>query len=97
MLKKFLFFISGLISIVVIACVGIYLWLVVYCPGDAIRQENIQKTLAMESPVYCRDGITKIGVFFQDAHRQYVPFEKLPGKFFTMLQIYNLLLQSLNH
>lgn len=85
MLKKFLFFVAGLTSAAIIACVCAYLWFVVYFPGEAIRQENIQQTLAMESPVYCSDGTTKIGVFFQDAHRQYLPFEQLPGKFLNAL------------
>ncbi len=81
MLKKFFYIIAALTSLVVIAAVASYLWLVVYFPGDAVSRENIEKTLAMESPVYYSDGQTKIGVFFQDAHRQYVPYDELPEYF----------------
>ncbi len=63
------------------ASVGFYFWLVVLEPGDEILQSNIEKILAMESPVYYRDGIQKIGVFFETAHRQYVPYEQIPKDF----------------
>ena len=81
MFKKFFFFLVTLASIVVILGVSGYLWFVVYRPGDALKQENIEKTLAMESPVLYSDGQTKIGVFFQEAHRQYVPYNQLPKYF----------------
>jgi membrane peptidoglycan carboxypeptidase len=79
--KKNLFLSAVLACTAIIAGVAAFLWLVVYFPGEAIRQENIQKNLSMESPVFYRDGVTKIGVFFQDAHRQYVPYEQLPPLF----------------
>jgi membrane peptidoglycan carboxypeptidase len=34
--------------------------------------------MAQESPVYYRDGKTKLGVFFSRDHRLYIPFEKIP-------------------
>ncbi|MCB2182828.1 MAG: transglycosylase domain-containing protein [Desulfobulbaceae bacterium] len=85
MLKKFFLFLIALASMSIIACVAGYLWWVVYFPGDAISQENIEKTLAMESPVLYSDGETKIGVFFQEDHRQYVPYEQLPKYFINGL------------
>ena len=85
MFKKILFIFAALTSLAVISSVAAFLWLVVYHPGEALRQENIEKSLARESPVFCRDGVTKIGVFFQDAHRQYVPYGKLPQNFANAL------------
>ncbi len=35
----------------------------------------------MESPIFYNDGISKVGVFFQDAHRQYLPFPRIPKNF----------------
>ncbi len=85
MFKKILFIFAALTSLAVISSVAAFLWLVVYHPGEALRQENIEKSLARESPVFCRDGVTKIGVFFQDAHRQYVPYGQLPQNFANAL------------
>jgi len=60
--------------------VGLY-WLIVVVPGPAIRPENIREILAVESPVFYRDGVHKVGVFFRDQHRQYVPYERIPRAF----------------
>lgn len=81
MFKKFLVFIIAVACLAIIGTVAAYSWLVVYRPGEAIKQENIEKTLSMESPVYYSDGETKIGVFFQESHRQYVPYKRLPSYF----------------
>ncbi len=58
-----------------------YYWFVVAHPGKAIEQESIDKILAMESPVFYNDGLSKIGVFFQESHRQYVPYKRIPKDF----------------
>ncbi|MGB3212233.1 MAG: transglycosylase domain-containing protein [Desulforhopalus sp.] len=59
---------------------GVY-WLVVVEPGDEIKVENIHKILGKESHVFYSDGITKLGVFFDTAHRQYVAYEDIPENF----------------
>ncbi|MBU0486157.1 MAG: transglycosylase domain-containing protein [Proteobacteria bacterium] len=59
----------------------IFYWLVVFDPGEEIQQGNIEKILAVESPVYYRDGVNKIGVFFETSHRQYIPYELIPEDF----------------
>lgn len=46
------------------------------CPH--IERSRILQRISMESPVYYRDGKTKIGVFFEGEHRQYVKFADLP-------------------
>ena len=43
--------------------------------------ENISSILGRESPVYYRDGKEKIGVLFEDIHRQYLKYDQLPEKF----------------
>jgi membrane peptidoglycan carboxypeptidase len=65
--------------------VSAYLWTVVFFPGEEISQANIEKILAMESPVYYADGRSKVGVFFEDAHRQYVPYEAVPRNFINAI------------
>lgn len=79
--KKILYIFVALSFAAVLAAAGFFQWLVVVSPGEAIRQENIEKKLAMESPAYYVDGVTKIGVFFQDAHRQYLSYDELPESF----------------
>lgn len=81
MLKKIIYFFLTVFSLLCLTGVGTVVWLVIVSPGEAVRQENIEKILSMESPVFCSDGKTKIGVFFQESHRQYIPYERMP-KFF---------------
>ncbi|MFH1216547.1 MAG: transglycosylase domain-containing protein [Pseudomonadota bacterium] len=81
MVKKILYIFLAVSFLAALAVVGLFQWLVVISPGESIRQENIERKLAMESPVYYADGVTKIGVFFQDAHRQYLFYNDLPENF----------------
>jgi len=54
-------------------------------PGDHLARDHIQRLISQESPVYYRDGATKIGVFFDEQHRQYVPFDAMPRDFVDAL------------
>lgn len=56
-------------------------WLVAIDPGPEIQPANIEKILGRESPVYYSDGSEKVGVLFQDAHRQYISYDQIPGAF----------------
>jgi membrane peptidoglycan carboxypeptidase len=85
MLKKLLYFIIALFGLVVIAGLSAFFWLIVFNPGDEINQSNIERLLSMESPVYYRDGQNKIGVFFQDAHRQYIQYDEIPEDFINAI------------
>ncbi|OGQ95287.1 MAG: hypothetical protein A2521_03925 [Deltaproteobacteria bacterium RIFOXYD12_FULL_57_12] len=85
MIKKILISLTGLAALAVLCAAGAFYWFVVIHPGDEIRQENIEKILSMESPVYYRDGQTKIGVFFQEAHRQYLTYDQIPENFVKAL------------
>jgi membrane peptidoglycan carboxypeptidase len=81
MLKK-LFIFTTIMSFILIASVSGYLyWFVVVEPGDEIQSENIHKILGKESHVFYSDGITKLGVFFDTAHRQYVSYVDIPREF----------------
>ena len=81
MFKKLLYFITVLLGLTIIAGAAAFFWLIVFNPGDEINQANIKRLLSMESPVYYRDGQNKIGVFFQDAHRQYIQYDEIPEDF----------------
>jgi len=81
MSKKLLYSIAVLTGAATLACVCVFFWLVVWYPGEEIDQGNIKKILSMESPVFYSDGQNKIGVFFQEAHRQYIQYDEIPADF----------------
>ena len=58
---------------------GVLYWkFIISEPGDHITPQAINQIIARESPVYYRDGQTKVGVFFSREHRVYVPFSNIP-------------------
>lgn len=54
-------------------------------PGEHIARDHILSIISQESPVYYRDGSTRLGVFFDEEHRQYVPFDEIPPDFVRAL------------
>jgi penicillin-binding protein 1A len=48
-------------------------------PGPQFDRANVRAVIAQESPVFYRDGVTPVGVFFEGEHRVYVPYEGLPA------------------
>jgi membrane peptidoglycan carboxypeptidase len=61
------------------ASIGAWYWKsVVADPGPEISRRHILGVIAEESPVYFRDGEARLGVFFQDEHRQQVDWSDLP-------------------
>ncbi len=85
MFKKLLYAIIAFSGLTIILGFVAFFWLVVFYPGDEIKQSNIEKILSMESPVYYRDGQHKIGVFFQEAHRQYIQYDEIPKDFINAI------------
>ncbi len=85
MVKKLFLSLLVLILLACLAGGGSLYWLVVLHPGDEINPENIDKILGKESPVFYNDGTTRLGVFFDQAHRQYVPYEQIPVNFINAL------------
>ena len=81
MLKRILYTITAFTGLMALTGLCAFYWLVVLHPGDEISQHNIEKILSMESPVFYSDGQNKIGVFFQEAHRQYIQYDEIPKDF----------------
>lgn len=85
MFKKIFIFLFTLLFLAILACFGLLHWLVVQQPGEEISMENIQSILGKESPVLYSDGTTRLGVFFDEAHRQYVTWDQIPRNFVNAL------------
>lgn len=81
MLKKCLIWTLGLLALTGAAIAALAYWFIAIYPADEIGPENLKKLLGVESPVYYQDGVNKVGVIFQDSHRQYLPYAKLPQTF----------------
>ena len=85
MIKKLFYSCLVLFLLSCMSVAGAYYWFVVHEPGTEISQENIRKILGRESPVFYSDGVTPLGVFFADAHRQYIDYEQIPPVFINAL------------
>jgi membrane peptidoglycan carboxypeptidase len=85
MLKKLFITLLVLILLCAVGAGGVLYWAVVLEPGDEISQENIRSILGRESPVYYSDGETPLGVFFNEAHRQYVDYQDIPESFINAI------------
>ena len=85
MLKKIIIFFFSLVVLILLAIWGVLHWLVVVNPGEEVAIENIRSILGKESPVFYSDGVTPLGVFFDQAHRQYVTYEQIPQDFVNAL------------
>lgn len=85
MLRK-IFFLSLFLVVLGIGALGWgFYWFVVLHPGQEIAPDNIQRILGKETPVLYNDGKTRLGVFFDEAHRQYVKFDEIPKDFVNAL------------
>ncbi|WP_417913976.1 transglycosylase domain-containing protein [Candidatus Electronema sp. JM] len=82
---RLLFFSTVFGLLAAIAVLGWVWWQVVNVPCPEIEPERIASILGRESPVYYRDGQEKIGVLFEDIHRQYLSYEQLPPQFIKAL------------
>nr|WP_320009986.1 transglycosylase domain-containing protein [uncultured Desulfobulbus sp.] len=74
---------SGLLA-GVLGGAGLY-YLIVLQPCPEMEESAIAAILSRESPVYYRDGETKIGVLFEGIHRQYLNYEDIPLNFVNAL------------
>ncbi len=70
-----------LVVIGIVAAVVLYQNYVVLNPGPHVERDHIRSIIAQESPVYYADGSTRVGVFFDEEHRQYTPFDELPSAY----------------
>lgn len=85
MLKKIIFFFLFVGIIAAAGIGGALYWYIVVEPGEEIKIENIRSILGKESNVYYSDGKTKLGVFFDETHRQYVYYNEIPQNFVNAL------------
>jgi len=60
-------------------------WAVGRDPQGVFTKAGILKILSVESAVYYRDDKTKLGTFFEGAHRDYVPFDSIPKNIINAL------------
>lgn len=83
--KYLFFFILFLAVLATAGGVGVLYHLVVKAPCPEMDEAYIESILGRESPVYYRDGEEKIGVLFQDYHRQYLDYEQMPKNFVSAI------------
>ncbi len=70
----------GLGVVAALAGVGAFFLAVRQNPGNTFTREGIMQILSKESTVYFSDGKTKVGTFFEGAHRDYVPYDSIPPR-----------------
>jgi len=75
--------ILGLVGLLALG--GLYRHYIVKNPGEHLEREHILQLISQESPVFYRDGETRMGVFFADEHRQYLPYKRIPKHFVDAL------------
>lgn len=85
MARKFLFWVLGLLGLSVAGVAALAYWFVAIHSADDMGPETLKKLLGVESPVFYQDGQNKVGVIFQDAHRQYLSYNKIPQGFVQAL------------
>src|SRR5665648_1232528 len=85
MFRKIFYLTIFFIVLGVLAVGGLFYWFVVLHPGEEIEPANIQRILGKETPVIFSDGTTRLGVFFDQAHRQYVTYGQIPKDFVNAL------------
>ncbi len=67
------------LCLVALAVAGWLYWKhVVVEPGDHVSRDAVLAVISEESPVYYSDGRTRLGVFFAQEHREYVPYGRIP-------------------
>lgn len=82
---KSIFFLVFLGLLVTAGALGWVYYLVTVVPCPEMAPDNISSILGRESPVYYRDGEEKIGVLFEDIHRQYLKYDQIPEKFINAI------------
>lgn len=65
----------------IVGVAGAYQHYVINNPGPHLERSHILSIINQESDVYYRDRTTRVGVFFTDEHRQFVPWDELPQEY----------------
>ncbi len=71
-MKKVLFFVISILSLIAAGGVIALGYLIFVVPGAHLDREHIKQSVLTESTVYYRDGKTKLGTFYSGAHRNYL-------------------------
>ncbi|NLX19439.1 MAG: glycosyl transferase family 51 [Desulfobulbus sp.] len=74
-----------LLTLLVALGAGSFYYFIVLVPAPETEETAINEILGRESPVFYRDGQTKLGVIFEGIHRQYVSYEAIPKAFVNAL------------
>lgn len=83
---KYCFVTFVLFSLLTVAAgVGGLYYAIFLVPAPEIEESAINEILGRESPVYYRDGQTKLGVLFEGIHRQYLYYNEIPTSFVNAL------------
>jgi penicillin-binding protein 1A len=88
MLKFFKYcFVSFFLFSLLVAAAGVggLYYLIEVEPAPEIEEAAINEILGRESPVFYRDGQTKLGILFEGIHRQYLPYPEIPENFVKAL------------
>ncbi|MGA1867443.1 MAG: transglycosylase domain-containing protein [bacterium] len=80
-IKKISFISVGIVIFVSITLTLAYYIFVIALAGSTMEKENIKKVFQSESPVYFDDEKTIMGVFFDNAHRDYIEGKDIPQYF----------------
>ncbi len=75
--RLLLVFLALSVTAVVVGALAYRKW-IVDDPGEQISRDSIVAIISQESPVLYSDGVTRIGVFFSQEHRDYVRYGDIP-------------------
>lgn len=81
MIRRLLLWAVSIAGVFAAAVSALAYWFIAIDQGGDIGPESLKKLLGVESPVLYQDGQNKVGVIFQDAHRQYLSYAKIPQEF----------------
>ncbi len=71
-MKQFLFFFVLLSTFLLLGISGFLVYLIFVAPGDHLERHRIKQSVLTESTFYYRDGKTKLGALYSEAHREYL-------------------------
>ena len=74
---------TGLVTLVILSV--LYYYFIIKYPGEEFNRQAILETLSRETPVYYDDEKNLIGVFFENEHRIYIPYNDIPPDFVNAL------------
>ena len=71
-MKQFFFFFVLISTLFFLGCSAFLVNLIFVTPGDHLDEQRIKQSVLTESTLYYRDGKTKLGALYSEAHREYL-------------------------